>query len=206
VALPAVIISIGSFLLGFFIHEVARSRAELGAEKRLNETIAELQKQVLDFAQDAFAKRYEATRNLQDASEASEKVKKIQTTLAGLEAFQKTEKFVEEISSKLRVDRGFIELIAATAATSAKPWRSKEITAGECRTERLELGDAQTRRFCAVGRHYVYRHGTNKGGVHCAVRLENNQWILEALGSDYRPDCNNPAGATRVVCDAVCLQ
>ncbi|MFC1679348.1 hypothetical protein ACFL2T_03975 [Elusimicrobiota bacterium] len=85
-------------------------------------------------------------------------------------------------------------------------WFSETIQGNECQTDSINLGSTALNKFCAIATNYTYRHGCNKGGMHCRVYISDGNWHLEAMGIDYAPACGGLCGASYVKCRALCLR
>ena len=90
-----------------------------------------------------------------------------------------------------------------SAANYKLEWR--EVSASYLKTETRVLGEESAYLFWALAGQNVYRHGQNNGGtLACEIYIENDAWVLKAIGGDQTIDKN--AGVVKASCKAVGLK
>lgn len=125
--LPGITLSIASFFLGYFIKDVAESKANFEVGQRTQEQLqgitVKMQEQLqalsgkmtdalVSYSKEASEQRAVTMRAFTEAETAASEVKRIHTSLKILETFSQSGEIVTDLANKLRKDRGFLEAVS----------------------------------------------------------------------------------------------
>lgn len=125
--LPSVSLSVATFFLGYFIQDVAQSKAyfEVGKQTqeqlttvtgKMHEQLQNLSGKMTDtlvtYSKEASEQRAIAARSFAEAENAASEVKRIHTGLKTLEAFSQGGDIVGNLAERLRNDKGFLKAVS----------------------------------------------------------------------------------------------
>ncbi len=111
VALPGVALALLAFSLGYFISDVAQSKAsfEIGNEMRqeLSEILHDIYADVRDFTEETAKEKVRAQEALSQVADLEEEASKIHLSLEAMRTFRDSQQFVTDVGQLLKDDSIF---------------------------------------------------------------------------------------------------
>lgn len=112
VALPAGLVALGAFFLGYSIKDVAISKAnyEIASEYRtsINKTLDEIHGDIRDFTEKTTEEKIKAQSTFDEIKVLEEDASKIKLSLDTLKTLRDSGKFVEDVSTNLKDNPTFL--------------------------------------------------------------------------------------------------